>query len=253
MINVRRKSEKKTTTKKKTIEVELKFSIKKKHEAKIVRRLLKRRCRVVPTMQTDTYLNTPDPRETLRVRKQRTTDGVEFFRTSKRKCKLPKDKRSRKSEKMLRNTNNEKERDITERRHDHLVRTKRMTAFGKTVYLRKRRVHFYDLVFRGYKITIALDKAWGPDDIKLGRRVEFEVMVETCGSVKGAKAAMRALAREDLPKGVKREFRGYRTLVLQALAKRAGKKYKKGKPGKVTEKTTQQRSKKPSKGKKALG
>ena len=196
-------------------EVERKYRVGRKHFPAIEVTLLDMGFRAVPTKQLDTYLHAAEPRVTRRVRRERGPDGTVYLRTDKCKSKVG------------RNTNREVETGISEESYQSAVLNEVMSLYDTPLRVKKRRVHFHG-EFDGEPVTVCLDlKARGGDDIMLGRFVELEIMVSSAEEIPGAHKLLKALAGEVLPRCRQRELRGYRTMLVEALARRDKKARKK--------------------------
>ena len=189
-------------------EVERKYRVGRKHFSAIEVTLLDMGFQAVPTKQLDTYLHVAKPRVTRRVRRERGPEGTVFLRTDKCKSKVGA------------NTNREHEVAISEARYRAAVRDQVMSLYDTPLQVKKRRLHFHG-VFQQQAVTVCLDiKASGGDGIKLGRFVELEAMVPSAEDIPGAHQLLKALAGAVLPKCRKRELRGYRNMLVEALARR---------------------------------
>ena len=146
------------------IEVERKDAHKEKQTGRICLRLFDMGFEAHPAKQKQFYLVSEDPKITERVRKEVTALGVTYSHTRKVKCE------------EAANTNQEAEHVIDKDTFKQLKATRQLTAFGVRVIVKKKRVHF-EGVYQGYKVTVCLDRAWGPMGIWLGQFVEFETMV----------------------------------------------------------------------------
>jgi adenylate cyclase class IV len=196
-------------------EVERKYRVGRKHFPAIEAKLLDMGFQAVPTKQLDTYLHAAQPSVTRRVRRERGPDGTVYLRTDKCKSKVG------------RNTNRERETEIAEESYDSAVANEVMSLYGTPLTIKKRRVHFHGK-YDGASLTVCLDlKASGGDGIRLGRFVELEIMVPSAEDVPGAHKLLKALGKDVLPECRKRELRGYRTMLIEALARRDKKARKK--------------------------
>jgi adenylate cyclase class IV len=190
------------------LEVERKYKVRKRDFATIQAELFKRLLPAIPLLQLDTYLISEDPALTIRVRSEQSRDKTIYLLTEKRKCKVGQ------------NTNEENESEINQARYETLLSQKLAKAHNVTLAVKKRRIEFY-YSQDGFVVTICLDEVWGPKGLHLGYMVELETMVEKVSSVESAQEALQRLAREVLPSTRSREKRGYRTMLLDALARKA--------------------------------
>lgn len=194
------------------LEVERKYRVAHSDFAGITERLFKKLLTAKPVIQQDVYLCTDDPKLTLRVRCEKSQDGSVYLRTEKRKAPGA-------------NTNAEVETVIDREEYLRLVAQHQATAYDTPLRIKKHRIHFYGS-YGGRKVTICLDCVNGPG-IDLGHTVELETMVEAAEDVPNAHAVLKALAGSILPATSKREKRGYRTMLLEALTKRDQRRRKK--------------------------
>jgi adenylate cyclase class IV len=199
-------------------EVERKYRVRRRDFDTITACLFEWLWPALPALQEDKYLATDDPQLTVRVRSHKTSSGIVYLRTEKRKLRLP----------GCPNTNQEEEHEIERAEFTSLVRTRQAREFDQPLVVKKTRTEF-EGTFEGLAVSVCLDRAMGPSGIKLGHFVELETMAQDAASVPAAHAVLRSLANAILPRCRKREKRGYRTILLDVLAERARAKSKKGK------------------------
>jgi adenylate cyclase class IV len=196
-------------------EAEQKYRVKKRHFGPIIGKLLRRLATATTEIQHDFYLCSDDPELTERVRRTETAGGIDHVKTEKRKYR----------QKGCPNTNVEKNKNISKKRAENLINIRQATAFDHPlICVKNPRVEFL-VSFRGLDVKVCLDvKVTSGDGIKLGRFVEFERECETEAEIAEAHVVSSALARSILPKSAVREWRGYRTMLVEVLAEGAGKK-----------------------------
>lgn len=197
------------------VEVERKYRIKRKQIDKIVQRLFKRLFSAKPLLQEDRYLNAARG-VTERVRREESANEVLLLNTKKRKVE----------QKDSPNTNFEDERQISQRQHKGFVERRQAFAHGHPLLVRKHpRIDFRGN-FAGVPVSVCIDRIKGPGDLEFGYFVELEAMVDHYTEVQGAQRVLKALRKEILPRSAKRELRGYRSMLLEKLEKRAKSKKK---------------------------
>jgi adenylate cyclase class IV len=161
-----------------------------------------------PCRQQDTYLDLRR-KGSRRVRKEVRADETVHFFTAKRKCH------------QAPGTNHERERRVDAGFYERAVTFRTLHACGSPVLVNKRRIHFVG-EFGGYNVTVCLDHVDGPNGLSLGHFVELETMVHAHQDIEEADRALDSLAAKLLPLDAKRERRGYKSLVLDALSARCG-------------------------------
>jgi adenylate cyclase class IV len=192
------------------VEVERKYRIKRKDIDKIVRRLFDRLFTATPLLQEDRYLESAKG-VTERVRREEAEGKVINLHTRKRKV----------HQKNSANTNIEEERQIDKRRHASLVKQRQAWSHKCPLVVRKTpRIDFRGK-FAGVDVSVCIDRVKGPGGIRFGYFVELETMVDHYLEAQGAQVVLKNLKRELLGKKAKREMRGYRTMLLEELKKRA--------------------------------
>ena len=198
------------------IEAERKYKVRKKDVASIIAVMFKWLWPAVPLRQTDRYLTCHKGKRTNRIRRQESAKGTARLHTKKDKCKRGP------------NTNRETEDSIRRRQYRRLKKKRQAYEFDLPLIVHKNRTEFRG-VYKGWEVAVCIDKAEGPDGIWLGRFVELEIMVKKPRQIEAAHRILRKLARDILPGKLKREKRGYRTILLDKIAERRKRAKKKEK------------------------
>jgi adenylate cyclase class IV len=185
-------------------EVELKLKVGSRSFNRISKDLLDMSFEKSTAKQFDTYVRTDKRRITARVRKETTQGGAKYYLTQKKRVGA--------------NAKDEQEREISESVYStHLSRP--VVLCGVPLTVRKTRIHFKGK-FEDHDVTVCLDVARGPRQIRLGNFVELEIQVGKRRQIAATRRRLKRLARKLLPPSARLERRGYRRMVLDVLETR---------------------------------